>query len=78
MPVQKFRTFEDATRALVERDGGEGPDDARLPARVAALWALSGALAAPLVFRGVRRFRTIEDAGADRDRLTIDRPRRPA
>ncbi len=76
MPVQKFRTFADATRALVERGGPAGQDDdASLSARIAALWAMSGALAAPLLFRGVRKFRTIEEAGTDRDRMTIERPR---
>jgi hypothetical protein len=79
VPVQKFRTFAEATRALVQRRGSEGQDDdAMLPARVAALWAMSGALAAPLAFRGVRKFRTIEEAGADRDRMTIERSRTPA
>ena len=78
MPVQQFRTFADATRALVERGGPEGQaDEATLPARISALWAMSGALAAPLEFRGVRKFRTIEEASADRDRMTIDRPRTP-
>ena len=73
MAVEKFRTFDEATRALVSRTR-PGGDDAALLSRIAALWAMSSSLAAPLVFRGVRKFRTIEEAGADRDRMTLERP----
>ena len=72
MPVEKFRTFENASLALAHRKGLD--DDETLTARVSALWAMSSALAAPLQCRGVRKFRTIEEAGEDRDRMTIGRP----
>ena len=72
MPVEKFRTFDEASLALVRRGDSRG-DDAALPARIAALWSMSAALAAPLACRGVRKFRTSEEASADRDRMTIER-----
>ena len=74
MPVQKFRTFDDATRALVTRKTDE-PSGVTLPERIRALWSMSSQLAAPLVCRGVRKFRTIEEAGLDRERMNNERPR---
>jgi len=75
MPVEKFRTFEAASLALARRRGSD--DDTQLAARVAALWAMSAALASPLECRGVRKFRSIEEADADRVRMTIERPQKP-
>ena len=75
MPVEKFRSFDEASLALAKRLGPD--DDATLPARIAALWAMSAALSAPLVCRGVRKFRTVEEADRDRDRMTLERPRTP-
>ncbi|HUF47572.1 MAG TPA: hypothetical protein VMM93_07115 [Vicinamibacterales bacterium] len=70
MPVTKFRTFEDARRALAR----EAPaDPTALATRVADLWALAAALAPPLDFRGVRKYRSIEEADEDRRRVTIGR-----
>jgi hypothetical protein len=70
MPVKKFRTFEDATRDLVRhRD-----DDAQVERRVAALWAFSASLVAPLGFRGVRKYSSLDEADADRERLIRERP----
>jgi hypothetical protein len=74
MPVEKFRTFEEASLALARRRGSD--EDTQL-ARVSALWAMSAALAAPLECRGVRKFRSIEEADADRVRMTLERPREP-
>lgn len=71
MPVRKFRSFEEASRALVEEGNREG-----LEVRIARLWAFSASLAPPLDFRGVRKYRSIEEANADRLRRTIARPRR--
>ena len=71
MPVEKFRTFEEASLALA--GCADSREDASLPARIAALWSMSAALAAPLACRGVRKFRTIAEACADRDRMTIER-----
>lgn len=65
MPVQKFHTFEDASAALVRHHD----DDAVIARRVAALWAFSARLAAPLEFRGVRQYASLEEADADRRRL---------
>ena len=75
MPVQKFRFFDAATRALATRPAETGS----VAARVASLWALSSALTPPLGFRGVRKYRSIEDANADHERMTVARPAsRPA
>jgi len=70
MPVTKFRTFEEARRALVR----QAPSDAAaLAARVADLWAFAALLAPPLDFRGVRKYSSIEEADEDRRRLTVGR-----
>ena len=72
MPVQKFRTFEDASRALA----ASTPEGATsLEQRIARLWSFSAALAPPLAFRGVRKYRSMEEADEDRRRMTIARPR---
>jgi hypothetical protein len=63
MPVWKFRTMEDAERALWTTS-----DDPALPRRIRNLWSrrsLAGPLDGP---RGVLKYRSIEDANADRDR----------
>ena len=62
VPVQRFHSFEDARRAL-----WVDPKDPALPERIAALWAFSTKLVARQIPRGVRRFRTIEDANRERD-----------
>ena len=72
--VEKFRTFEDASLALADQGQSTNDDVSR---RVEALWAMSARLAAPLHCRGVHKYRSIEDAGAHRDRMTIERPRAP-
>jgi hypothetical protein len=72
MPVQKFRSFDEATRALATRPAEPGP----LAARVASLWAFSSRLTPALGVRGVRKYRSIEEANADRERMTIARPAR--
>ena len=62
MPVTKFRTFEEAERAL-----WVACDDPALPRRIRALWS-RGDLAGPLNGpRGVRKYRSIEEANAERD-----------
>jgi len=62
MPIQRFRDFEEAHRALwIERG------DPRLVPRIRALWAFVSRLAPGSAPRGVRRFRTLEEANADRE-----------
>jgi hypothetical protein len=73
VPVQKFRSFDEATRALAMQPAEPGT----IAARVASLWALSSALTPPLGFRGVRKYRSIEDANADHERLVMARPAGP-
>lgn len=72
MPVWKFRTMEEAERALWTTSS-----DPALPRRIRAHWRRS--LAAPLGGpRGVLLYRSVEDAQADRDRweaARIDRIR---
>ena len=68
MPIQKFSSFEDARRALVV-----DRDDPSLPDRVARVWDLAGKLTGPLDFRGVRRYRSVDEADADWRRLVINR-----
>jgi hypothetical protein len=70
MPVQRFRDLDEARRALW---GGE--DDAMLSARIRRLWHFTGRLARPTVPRGVRRFRTIEEANEERDERVTRRIR---
>jgi len=62
MPLQRFRDSEDARRALwVERG------DPQLARRIRGLWAFAGRLAPGSAPRGLRRFRTLEEAGRERD-----------
>jgi hypothetical protein len=70
MPVQRFRTFDDARRALwCDRD------DPSLHRRIARLWA-TGVRLAPLgIPRGVRKFRSIEEANREREQWIANRIR---
>jgi hypothetical protein len=62
VPVQRFRTPEDAARALWTRPGDPG-----LGRRIRSLWEMSARLAPPrAVPRGVRRFHSIEEANRER------------
>jgi hypothetical protein len=75
VPVQRFRSLEDARRALWLK-----PGDPRLERATAWVWALSDELlrAARLrnfVARGVKKFRSIEEANADRQRWETERSR---
>ena len=59
MPVQKFRTFEDARRAL-----WLSPEDPRILVRMRRLAQM--ARSRRMVQRGVTRLRTIEEAKRDK------------
>ena len=70
MPVQRFRHLDDARRAL-----WTSADDASLPGRLRQLWCFSARLVGSSPPRGVRRFRTIEEANAERERRVAARVR---
>lgn len=72
MPVFKFRTLEEARRAQRLK-----PDDPKLERVIRWVWGLAAAMAGPTgAPRGVRKFRSIEEANADRKRWEIERSRR--
>lgn len=60
MPVQKFRTMKEASVAL-----WASPDDPRLPERIRNWWRSCATRMVTHSPRGLRRFRTIEDANAE-------------
>ncbi len=62
MGIQRFRDFESARRALFIE-----PGDPQLFPRIRSLWAFAGRLAPGAAPRGIRRFRSPEDANRDRD-----------
>ena len=68
MPVRRFRDLDDARRAL-----WTASDDPTLAERVRRFWRFSARLAPPSASRGLRRFRTIEDANAERERRVTER-----
>jgi len=62
MPLQKFRSFEEARRALWVKE-----DDPRLAIRLRALFAFSRRLVGIFPFpSGLRKFRSIEEADTER------------
>ncbi len=61
MPVEKFRTLEEAERALRCRPAGRD-----LARRVAELWHRAGLLAGRRYPSGVRKYPTLDEAEADR------------
>lgn len=64
MPVTKFRTFEEARRALWIPKG-----DPRLDTVIPFVWGLALDMAGPCPFpRGVTKFRSIGEANADREK----------
>jgi hypothetical protein len=70
MPWQRFRDFDEARRALWVR-----PGDPQLVPRIRSLWAFARRLAPGAPPRGLRRFRTIEEANEERDVWTAQRVR---
>lgn len=64
MPVQRFRTLDDARRALRLE-----PGDPRLERTIEWVWALSAKLIGHQPQpRGLKKFRTLHEANADRKR----------
>ena len=70
MPIQRFRTHEDARRALW--CDSDHPD---LHRRIARLWATSARLVPLNIPRGLRKFRNIEEANREREQWVADRVR---
>ena len=68
MAVQRFRSFDEARRALRTR-----PDDPELPRRIGSLWRLATQITPLQIPRGVRKFRSIEEAQQERRRWTSAR-----
>ena len=62
MPIQRFRTFREARIAQ-----WLSPGDPRLAERIRRWWRTSAMLSPVVAPRGVRKFRTIEEANADRE-----------
>ena len=74
MPVTKYRTLEEMNRD--HSHDWLAPGDPRIIKKVQMLWEMSEALLAPVglcIPRGVRKYRTIEEANADRDRWEQER-----
>lgn len=75
MPVKKYRSLEEMNREPQWLPTG----DAAILQRIRHLWRLSELLLKPVgtcLPRGVRKYRSIEDANADRSRWEQDRVER--
>lgn len=68
MPVWKYRRIEDMPEAWAMK----GPDES-LGRRIRAVLSLTRAIPPLNVPRGVRKFRTIDELNADRDRWEQER-----
>ncbi len=68
MPLQRFESLDDARRAL-----WIDTDDPTLSGRIRSVWRFSTRLVDRRIPRGLRRFRRIEDANAERERWVADR-----
>jgi hypothetical protein len=66
MPIQKFKTFEEAEKALFSAH----PDDAYF-ARITALWNFAHKLNRISYPKGIFKFRTIEEANNHREQLEL-------
>ncbi len=72
MPVHKYRRVEDMPDAALQHDAG----DPAIPRKIRYLWELSEAFLSPVgtcIPRGVRKFRSIEEMQADRQKYEQDR-----
>jgi hypothetical protein len=70
MPIQKFRNLDAARRSLWVPS-----DTSDLVARIKGLWAFSARLAPHQMPPGVRKFRSIEEANAEREQWVAQRVR---
>jgi len=70
MPLQRFRDFDEARRALWVPRG-----DAGLARRIRSLWSFARRLAPGSAPRGIRRFRTQDEANRERDAWVEERVR---
>ncbi|HEX7153949.1 MAG TPA: hypothetical protein VF618_20840 [Thermoanaerobaculia bacterium] len=72
MPVRKFRSIEEMNRDVRWAETG----DPSIPRRIAQLWDFSERLLGDVgtcIPRGVRKYRSVEEAQADRDRWEQER-----
>ena len=65
MPIQRFRTFDEARRAL-----WVDSHDAGLANRIRRLWDFARRLSPGSPVRGLRKFRTLDEARRERDEWT--------
>ena len=68
--MERFRNMEEARRAL-----WVAPDDPSLPRRIRRLWAFAKRLTPSFAPRGLRKFRSIEEANLERERWVAERIR---
>ncbi len=66
MPIEKFREFADADAAASKRGRDRNPGV--IAARLRAVCAIASLTSPHRYARGVRKFRTVEDAMRDRER----------
>ena len=71
MPVYKFRTFEDAEKALWNFN----PDEIYF-AQIAELWAFADKLSRPIYPGGIFKFKSLDDANRHRDEVELKHARR--
>jgi hypothetical protein len=72
MPVLKYRRVEDMPDLALAHD----PGDPAIPRKIRYLWDMSERLLSPVgtcIPRGVRKYRSIEEANADRERWEHER-----
>jgi len=77
MPVTKYRTIEEMNADHSHEWFKTG--DPEIIRRIKYLWEMSEALVQPVglcIPRGVRKYRSIEEANADRDRWETERVQR--
>ena len=67
MPVYKFRTLKEASVAL-----WAAPDDPRLPNRIRSWWRSCATRAVTHAPRGLRKFRSIEEANAEQKTWRVE------